>query len=138
MMLDQESETGPEAAELAAVTTSPAPQKVPPQRSKRKKRQSYKKEDVLLRFHSCGRCSLFLAGYRLQHEAEFEQAIGEVEADWLPLPWTPDMRELVNKSYGSRTDIEVYYLEGTCPECRRPFAYAEPHPDQSAWFVVKL
>lgn len=92
----------------------------------------------MLRFQSCGRCGLFLSGYRLDHDTQFNQAIGEIEGDWLPLPWDADMRDLVNKSYGCRTDIETYYLEGTCPECKRAFAYAEPHPDQPAWFVVKM
>lgn len=134
--------------ELDPDSTPASPDPTPLQRAQGKgksstnprprKQQVYKKEDVLLRFHSCGRCGLFLSGYRLHHETEFEQAITEIDGDWLPLPWAADMRDLVNKSYGCRTDIETYYLEGTCPECKRPFAYAEPHPDQSAWFVVKM
>lgn len=106
--------------------------------AKSRRGKSYTRAEVLLRFHSCGRCGLFLSGYRLRHEPQFSQAIDDIEGDWLPLPWDADMRDLVNKSYGSRTDIETYYLEGTCPECKRPFAYAEPHPDQPAWFVVKM
>ncbi len=117
---------------------SSAPEKIPSSRSNPRRRQSYQKDDVLRRFNSCGRCGLFLVGYRLHHEPEFEKAITEVEGGWLPLPWDSDMRDLVNKSYGCRTDIESYYLEGTCPECRRPFAYAEPDPEHSAWFVVKM
>ena len=70
--------------------------------------------------------------------AEFAAAIEEIEADWLIFPWHPDMREMVNKSFGSPVDIESYCLEGTCPECHRPFSFAEPNPGQPAWFLVKL
>lgn len=104
----------------------------------RRKRPHYSEEDVLLRFTSCGRCGLFLTTYRLSHDQEFIEAIEEIEADWLILPWHPGMRELVNKSYGSPVDVESYFLEGTCPQCRRAFSYAEPNPDQPAWFLVKL
>ena len=104
----------------------------------RRKRRHYSEEDILLRFTSCGRCGLFLTTYRLAHDQEFLEAIDEIEADWLILPWHPGMRELVNKSYGSPVDVQSFFLEGTCPECYRSFSYAEPDPDQPAWFLVKL
>ena len=104
----------------------------------RRKRRHYSEQDVHIRFTSCGRCSLFLTTYRLSHEEEFVAAIEEIDADWLVLPWHPDMRDLVNKSYGSPVDIESYYLEGTCPECRRPFSFAKPEPDLPAWYLAKL
>jgi hypothetical protein len=104
----------------------------------RRKRRHYSEQDVHIRFTSCGRCSLFLTTYRLSHEEEFLAAVEEIDADWLVLPWHPDMRELVNKSYGSPVDIESYYFEGTCPECRRPFSFVKPEPDLSAWFLAKL
>jgi hypothetical protein len=104
----------------------------------RRKRRHYSQEDIHLRFTSCGRCSLFLTTYRLSYEEEFLTAIEEIDADWLILPWHPDMRELVNKSYGSPVDVKSYYLEGTCPECRRSFSFAKPNPDQPAWFLIKL
>jgi len=104
----------------------------------RRKRRHYSEEDVHLRFTSCARCGLFLTTYRLSHNQEFIEAIEEIDADWLILPWHPGMRELVNKSFGSPVDVQSYFLEGTCPECQRPFSYAEPNPDQPAWFLVKL
>jgi hypothetical protein len=104
----------------------------------RRKRRHYAQEDVLLRFTTCGRCSLFLTTYRLEHNQEFLEALDEIEADWLILPWNPDMREMVNKSYGSPLDVQSYFIEGTCPECYRSFSYAEPDPDEPAWFLVKL
>ena len=135
-MDDQEPEPDEESLTVDAGHISlPGTRDTP---TKPRKQRAYKKAEVLLRFQSCARCGLFLIGYRLQHEPQFEQAITEIEGDWLPLPWYPDMRNLVNKSYGCRTDIETYYLEGTCPECKRPFAYAEPDPEQPAWFVVKI
>jgi hypothetical protein len=139
-MADQESATEPSLADapeeqLAQESTS---DNNPITQSRHRKQQSYSREAVLRRFNGCSRCSLFLTGYRLNHEPEFEQAISQIEGDWLALPWSAEMRELVNKSYGSRTDIKRYYLEGICPECKRPYAYAEPHPEQPAWFLVKL
>ncbi|MFN2124052.1 MAG: hypothetical protein ACK2UP_11180 [Candidatus Promineifilaceae bacterium] len=104
----------------------------------RRKRRHYSVEDVHIRFTSCGRCSLFLTTYRLSHEEEFLAGIEEIDVDWLILPWHPDMRDLVNKSYGSPVDIESYYLDGTCPECLRPFIFAMPDPDLSAWYLIKL
>jgi hypothetical protein len=106
--------------------------------SGRRKRRHYSEKDVLLRFTTCGRCGLFLTTYRLEHNQAFLEAIEEIDADWLILPWNPGMRELVNKSYGAPVDVQSYFLEGTCPECYRPFSFAEPDPDQPAWFMVKL
>ncbi len=109
-----------------------------PHPSRRRKRRDYDEASVVLRFTSCGRCGLFLAAYRLDNERQFNEAITEIEADWLPIPWYPELRDLVNKSYGCPIDIESYYFEGSCPECLRPFGYAEPDPDQPAWFLIKL
>jgi hypothetical protein len=106
--------------------------------SGRRKRGKYTEDDVLLRFTSCGRCGLFLTTYRLNHNLEFLEAIEEIEADWLIFPWYPAMRELVTKSFGSPVDIGLYYLEGTCPECQRPFSFVEMEPDQQAWFLIKI
>jgi len=106
--------------------------------SGRRKRRHYSEEDVHLRFSSCGRCSLFLTTYRLEHNQEFLEALDEIDADWLILPWHPGMRELVNKSFGAPVDVQSYYLEGTCPECYRSFSFAEPDPDHPAWFLIKL
>ncbi len=106
--------------------------------SGRRKRHHYSNEDINLRFTSCGRCGLFLISYRLSHEQELAEAIKDIDADWLALPWHHDMRELVNKSFGSPIDIKSYYLEGSCPECHRAFCYAEPDPEQTAWFLITL
>jgi hypothetical protein len=135
-MEDQEPEPDDEALTIDTEHVSPPGTRVTS--AKHRKQRVFKKAEILLRFQSCGRCGLFLTGYRLQHEPQFEQAITQIDGDWLPLPWDPGMRDLVNKSYGCRTDIETYYLEGTCPECKRPFAYAEPDPEHPAWFVVKI
>ena len=106
--------------------------------SGRRKRGKYTEDDVLLRFTSCGRCGLFLTTYRLDNNQEFLEAIEEIEADWLIFPWHPAMRELVNKSFGSPVDIGLYYLEGTCPECHRPFSFVAPDPNEPAWFLIKI
>ncbi len=104
----------------------------------RRKRHHYSQEDVLLRFTSCGRCGVFLTNFRLEHGPEFDEALLDIEADWLALPWHADMREMVNKSYGAPIDVQSYLLEGSCPECRRPFSYTESTAGHPAWFLVKL
>ena len=134
---DQQNETDQTSSTIDRQKAKDALKSISPPAGRRKRRH-YAEEDILLRFTSCGRCGLFLTTYRLSHNQELIEAIEDIEADWLILPWHPGMRELVNKSYGSPVDIESYFLEGTCPECHRSFSYAEPDPEQPAWFLVKL
>lgn len=95
--------------------------------------------DLLTRFTSCGRCSLFLAAYRLNHGDDvFEIASRDIKDGWLALPWDQTVRELINKSYGCQIDIEFYHFESCCPECLGQFRYAEPDPDQPAYLLVKV
>ena len=94
--------------------------------------------DALIRFTSCGRCSLFLAAYRLIHDdGELLAAVRFVENDWLSLPWDGDVRELLLKSYGVRIDVESYYFESCCPECKSPFIYSEEE-DGSHRFLMSI
>lgn len=77
-------------------------------------------------FVSCGRCSFFLAGYRvLQGLDALQQAAEQRDEAWLVLRWNHAMRKLVQDSYGSRMDIEFYYYDGRCPECQRRFVIGQ-------------
>jgi hypothetical protein len=109
-----------------------------PQSAEPLTRNKYSESDLRLRFTSCGRCGFFIAAYRIDHNQEYLAAIEEIEAGWLTLPWHPDMRELVNKSYGCPIDITAYFFEGSCPECRRTFSYAELNKNQPALFLIKI
>ena len=87
-------------------------------------------------FIACGRCSFFLAGYRVIHGAdELKQAAEASDDEWLTLSWDHETRRLVQSSYGSRLDIEFYYYDGRCPECQRRFVIgagedgAEPYAE---------
>lgn len=96
-------------------------------------------QEKLSRFICCGRCSLFLAAYRLKHDdAELFAAVNRIENGWLTLPWDPGLRELINKSYGCRIDVEAYYFESCCPECHSAFVYAESAEDQTLQFRIKI
>jgi len=106
--------------------------------TRRFRRQAHDEAEILPRFTSCGRCGLFLTVYRLSHDDEFLAALDEIEGGWLTLPWHPEMRNLVLKCYGAPVDMESYFFEGTCRECRRPFSYAQLDPDQPALFLIKL
>lgn len=95
--------------------------------------------NALARFTSCGRCSLFLAAYRLNHDdAELQAAVNSIDNGWLILPWDPSIRELIKKSYGCRIDVEAYHFESWCPECHGPFVYSEGEIGQSYTLRVKM
>ena len=95
--------------------------------------------DALTRFTSCGRCSLFLAAYRLNYDdAELQSAVNNIDGGWLTLPWDPSIRELINKTFGCRVDVEGYHFESCCPECHLPFIYSEPDSGQSYTLRIKM
>ena len=86
--------------------------------------------EVRLRYSDCGRCSFFLAGYKvLFGDEDLETAVAHRDGGWLLLTYTPKMRELINKSYGTRLDVDNYYYDGLCPECRRTFIFRAAHDD---------
>lgn len=89
---------------------------------RRKKKGKTDLESVIGDFTACGRCSFFLAGYRVLHGADnLAQAAESSDDDWLILNWDHETRRLVQSSYGSRLDIEFYHYDGRCPECQRRF-----------------
>jgi hypothetical protein len=80
--------------------------------------------DIVKRFAVCGRCSFFVAGYKLLvGEEVWETAVSQTDGRWLRLTWNANVRQLISRSFGSRLDIGCYYYEGCCPECRRLFQY---------------
>ena len=116
-----------------------AAQKKRSRRSSDKGNQPLTLADLKLRFHSCGRCGLFLAAYRLDADGEkVEQAIAEIESDWLVLPWEAAMRDLVLRAYGQRIHNDNFYYTGICPECRRRFVYSEGAEDEPARFEIQV
>ena len=96
-------------------------------------------KESLIRFTSCGRCSLFLAAYRLNHDdAELLAAVNNINHGWLTLPWDQHIRKLIIKSFGCRIDVESYYFESCCPECHNPFTYAQPENSGDYIFRIKV
>lgn len=94
---------------------------------------------VLTRFTSCGRCSLFLAAYRIANDREIlETALSNSDGDWLPLPWNQELQKLIVKSYGCSLDTDVYYFESCCPECHGKYRYSEPEKDTTAVLLFKI
>jgi hypothetical protein len=95
--------------------------------------------DVLTRFTSCGRCSLFLAAYRIINDDQvLKTAISNSDGEWLPLPWDQVLRKLIVKSYGCRLDVDVYFFESSCPECLGKFRYLDPESDEPAFLLFKI
>lgn len=116
-----------------------APKEIVKRRSVFTGRDKQALNDALTRFTSCGRCSLFLAAYRLNYDdADLQTAVNNIDGGWLTLPWDPSIRELINKSYGCRVDVEGYHFESRCPECYVPFVYSEPDTGQPYTLRIKV
>lgn len=88
-------------------------------------------EKKMAGFVACGRCSFFLAGYRVIHGLDsVDEALKKSGGKWLHLRWDAQTKELLHKSYGWKLDIGWYHIEACCPECRRRFVYNEPEGDE--------
>jgi hypothetical protein len=102
-------------------------------------KKSMSMSNVRMRFTSCGRCSMFLAAYRIANDDQaLETAISHSDSDWLPLPWNQELRRLIIKSYGYHLDADVYFFEGSCPECLGKFRYSESEDDKTAILLFKI
>lgn len=124
--------------EQASEADQPAQEERKPRAKISAKDQQILKEK-LSRFTGCGRCSLFLAAYRLDHDdAEMLTAVNGIENGWIELPWDQNLRELINKSYGCRIDIESYYFESCCPECHNIFIYSETEDSEHYTLRFKM
>lgn len=88
----------------------------------RKKPEPTPQDKVVAAFLACGRCSFFLAGYRLIVD-DFEQAVEKSEGNYLTLSWNHAVRQLVQKSYGSQIEVDAFHFQGSCKECRRSFTF---------------
>ncbi len=96
-------------------------------------------DEALVRFSCCGRCSLFLAAYRLRHDdLVLQTAVQTISGGWLTLPTDLSIRGLINKCYGCQVDVEAYHFESSCPECHEPFVYAETDADQPSTLRMKM
>ena len=66
---------------------------------------------MISNFAGCGRCSYFLAGYRVIHgELVLEKAVSTMKINQLSLPWHYDMRSLLVNSYGIHFNVDFCYL----------------------------
>ncbi len=127
--MSTENETVPGAE--SEIQTEPVPQDDPKPRVEISRQDKKFLKEALTRFTSCGRCSLFLAAYRLQHDdVELLAAVNNIEYGWLSLPWDNSILKLINKSYGCRIDVEAFYFESCCPDCHGSFIYMEAEDDQ--------
>lgn len=95
-------------------------------------------------FAACGRCSYFLAGYRVMVGVDgLETAVSNIKDPWLSFDWSHAMNDLVSRSYGIRLDVKLMTLNGICGECRRPFRFqdsdveADTQPQFEIYFSIK-
>ncbi len=96
-------------------------------------------DQVVAHFAACGRCSYFLAGYRVIHGGEnLETAVDNSKAGWLSLSWNHAMLELISKSFGIEIYADFLQYDGCCPDCGRHFIYqAGDTPKDAAVFRVQ-
>jgi hypothetical protein len=92
-------------------------------------------------FVACDRCSFFWAGYRILHgETGIEEAIRTSDGSWLEMVWDPPTRHLLQKSYGGRLDVELFYYDSQCPACQRRLVYGsgEEENDPPSFFRIQI
>ncbi len=96
-------------------------------------------DQVVAHFAACGRCSYFLAGYRVIHGVEnLETAVDKSKAGWLSLSWNHAMLDLLSKSFAVEIYADFLHYDGCCPECGRHFVYqAGDTPEEAAVFRVQ-
>lgn len=81
---------------------------------------------VLRQFVACGRCSSWLAGYRLLYGATaVEEAITHQQDGWLILQWDKQTRDLLHRIYDVQVEADTIYFDLSCEECQRRFRYQE-------------
>ena len=112
-----------EIVEAVAEEQKPAPPK--------KKRKPVDISPLVRNFAACGRCSYFLAGYRVLVGTEgLETAVAEKKPNWLVLEWSHRMIDLVSRSYGIPLNFDNLSVTAICEECRRPFRLAHVGDDE--------
>ncbi len=103
------------------------------------KRATTNYDKMVAHFAACGRCSYFLAGYRVLHGVEnLETAVSQSPAEKLNLSWNFDMRDLLTKSYGVTFYIDHLYFEAVCPECGRQYNYTAGDEGKEDTFHVEM
>ncbi len=132
---------------VAEITPPPSPSdkgaKSAKPKSKRRRKKPKKptsETNIIERFSTCGRCSYLLTLYRLTRDpADFTTAVHRIKSNWLTLTWDTKMSKLVSHTYGVRLDIETFFVEGCCPECRRPFVCKlDENDNKPPYFRIKI
>ena len=139
------TEQAPDAAasELTATAVPETALKQPRRHKKKTKRRSGKVnqavKEVTQWFAACARCSYFLAGYHaIVGKEGLETTIMDSGDKWLTIDWDNRLRELIQKSYGGRMDIDYYQVDGTCMECKRHYIYRGEDDVAAAEFRIEM
>jgi hypothetical protein len=114
-----------DVAQPAVVTQEPAAEITPqPRHLSRAERDQFDRQQR--RFAACGRCGYFVADCRIYLGLEaYQAAVLAARDGWLRLEGDATFRRLLQNAYGVQHDVGYDYLDGSCPECRRRFVYAE-------------
>ena len=137
----------PTARKLAAKNADTGKQKRPFPSKNKKHKKTHRKgkrttphyDKMVAHFAACGRCSYFLAGYRVLHGVEnLETAVEQSPTGKLDLSWNFDMRNLLTKSYGITFYIDHLHIEAVCPECGRQYGYSAGDDDKEDSFYIEM
>ena len=109
-------------------------------KKQRSRKNAVQFDQVVSYFAACGRCSYFLAGYRVIHGMEdLETAVDNSRSGWLSLSWNHAMRELLTTSFGVPFNVEYLHYDGCCPECSRHYTYqAGDTPEEASTFRIQI
>lgn len=79
-------------------------------------------EMVQANFAACSRCSYFLSAYKILGGVPgIDAAVEQSSKEWLTLAWNEEVRQLLQRSYGCRIDLDFYHFESCCPDCCRHY-----------------
>ena len=110
-----------------------------PNKKKKSRKDMAQYNQMVSHFAACGRCSYFLAGYRVIHGVEeLETAVFNSKAGWLTLAWNDDTRKLLTKSYGIELFSDTYHFDGCCPECGRHYTFQVGNAKRAASLRVQI
>ncbi|MEM7801553.1 MAG: hypothetical protein AAF633_20325 [Chloroflexota bacterium] len=88
--------------------------------------------DGLVRhFAACARCSYFLTAVRaIVGDPHIDELIKKLEDGWMPIVWNVETRQLLQRSFGVRTDVGYFFIEHSCDLCQRRIVYEQQFEEE--------
>lgn len=125
---EEPADDAPPADETEPVAPEPERKPRPNDRPARSRNDTQQREvdRVLRRFHACGRCSTLVSACGVVYGRDtVRDAAAATRDGWLSLECDRDVLRLLNNAYSISADILSYYIDSSCPECRRRFTFID-------------